>query len=303
MAAISGRLNLVMGVVLCAGMALECRENSGTTPPAIVATTTPTSASVDDETGGLIEHHRYHHHGGVTLLIAMSLDLLGVSPEQQAAVDKIRTELHARMAPARAAEQILVALLADGIAGGSIDVAKADAAVAQVSAAAATVHEASSDALNELHRALTPVQRGALVDKVEAHWGVWQRANAEATGPASPTDGHLAMLATDLGLTQDQVARIRTSLAEGAKRVPRLDTQEVAMRVRAFGDAFRGDRFDAKALTTASGVDARMVTWGAARLAYFMESVGPLLTPEQRADLASELREHAAHDPSAEGTP
>ena len=90
------------------------------------------------------------------------------------------------MEPARAAEQSLLATLADGLAGANLDAARVDAAVAQVSAAAAAVHDASADALNELHAVLTPPERGALVDKVEAHWAVWQKANAEDVGPATP---------------------------------------------------------------------------------------------------------------------
>jgi len=72
-----------------------------------------------------------------------------------------------------------------------------DAAVAQLTAAGATVHDASADALNRLHAALTTVQREALVDKVSAHWTVWQKANSE--------DHHVQLLMADLDLTPDQV--------------------------------------------------------------------------------------------------
>lgn len=149
-------------------------------PPAAA----PTSAGIenDDAVAGLMEHHRYHHHGGLTLFIAMSLDTLGISPEQRTAVEKIRTELHARMEAADAAERNLEATLADGVAAASIDTAKVDADVAQLTAAAAGVHDASCDALNKLHDELTPPQRAALVDKVESHWAVWKKTNAEESG-------------------------------------------------------------------------------------------------------------------------
>jgi Spy/CpxP family protein refolding chaperone len=175
-----------LGLVFAAGVGLvACGGDSANRQPAASATS---SATDDEATADLTEHHRYHHHGGVTLFIAMSLDTLGVSPEQRAAVEKIRTELRARMEPARTAEQDLVATLAEGLAAGTIDAAKVDTGVARVTAAAASVHEASSAALNELHSVLTPVQRAALVDKVDAHWAVWQNANAEETGPASARD-------------------------------------------------------------------------------------------------------------------
>ncbi len=250
---------------------------------------------------GLREHHRYHHHGGVTLFVAMSLDTLGVSPEQRAAVEKIRATLHARMDPARIAEQGLMATLADGLAAGSIDTAKVNAGIAQVNAAAAAVHDASADALNELHAVLTPPQRAALVDKVESHWAVWQDANARDRSPGG--DRRLATLAAELDLTPDQVSKIQAGLGEKMRAVPAVDPREVSAHVHAFGDAFRGERFDARALTTTNGTDARLAGWGATHLALLVETMSAVLTPDQRAGLAQILRAHATHDPNAQGNP
>jgi Spy/CpxP family protein refolding chaperone len=279
------------------GATVGCGGSSANTPPAA------TAVSADDATASLTEHHRYHHHGGVTLLIVMSLDTLGVSPEQRGAVEKIRADLHARMEPARTAEQGLVATLADGLAAANFDAARVDAALAQVTTAAAALHDASADALNELHTVLTPPQRAALVDKIESHWAVWREANAEETGPANREGDRLAMLAMELGLTAAQADKIRAGLAEGMKAVPRLDPQEIATHLRAFGDAFLSEKFDARALTTASGANAHLVGWGAAHMAHFVETVSPVLIPDQRAQLAQRLRDHATHDPSAEGNP
>jgi Spy/CpxP family protein refolding chaperone len=256
-----------------------CGGVSANTPPPATAAR---ASDVDDVSAGLMEHHRHHHHGGVTLMIALSLDTLGVSPGQRTAVEKIRSDLHARMEPARAAEQQLVTTLADGLAAANLD-------------------DASADALNELHAVLTPPERAALVDKVEAHWAVWQKANAEQTDPRNPERGQLAMLATDLGLTRNQVDKIRAGLGEGMKAMPRVDLQEIATHLRAFGDAFRSDKFDARVLTTANGANAHLAGWGAARLAHFIEAVSPVLTPDQRARFAQRLREHAAHTPSNGG--
>jgi hypothetical protein len=50
--------------------------------------------------------------------------------------------------------------------------------------------------LNQLHAVLTPEQRAALVDKVEAHWTIWQNANSEPVGPSRP--GYLESLASEL---------------------------------------------------------------------------------------------------------
>jgi Spy/CpxP family protein refolding chaperone len=274
-----------LAAVSCGGASANAR------PPATAAS----ASDIDEVAAGLTEHHRHHHHGGVTLLIALSLDTLGISPAERPAVEKIRRDLHARMEPARAAQQRLAAALADGVAAANLNATTVDAAIAQVSAAAATVHDASTDALNELHAVLTPPERAALVDKVEAHWSVWQKANAEETDPAHPEGGRLAMLTTDLDLTQDQVEKIRAGFGERMKAVPRLDPQEVTTHIQAFGDAFRSEKFDAKALTGASGANAHLAGWGAAHLAHFIEAVSPVLTPDQRAEFAQRLREHSAH--------
>lgn len=288
-------MGIVASLVFAAGTPIGCGGAAASTP----TTTTAVSVRADDEaSAGVIEHHRYHHHGGVTLLIAMSLDTLSVTPEQQAAVETIRTSLHTRMAPARAAEQGLVAALADGVASASIDTAKVDAAVAQVTTTAATVHDACTDALNALHAVLTPRQRTALVDRVEAHWAVWQKANAEEPGPTYPNDGHVATLVLKLGLNAEQVDKIRAAFGDRASAQPRFDPQMIATHLRAFGDAFRSEKFDAKGLATASTANAHMVGWGAAHMARFVETVSPVLTPDQRAIFAQRLREHASHNAS-----
>lgn len=293
------KINKIAAVFLGASVIVGCGGAAANTPPPATAAR---ASDVDDVADALMEHHRHHHHGGVTLMIALSLDTLGISSEQRTAVEKIRRDLHARMEPARAAEQRLVATLADGVAAANLDAAAVDAAIAQVTAAATSVHDASTDALNELHAALTPPERAALVDKVEAHWAVWQKANAEeqpakaeGSNPANPERGRLALLATDLGLTQDQIGKIRANLGERMKAVPRLDPREISTYLRSFGDAFRGDKFDAKVFTRANDANAHLAGWGAAHLAHFIEAVSPVLTPDQRAEFAQRLREHSAH--------
>jgi Spy/CpxP family protein refolding chaperone len=254
------------------------------------------TAEGDEVAAGLMEHHQHHHHGGVTLLIALSLDTLGgVSPDQRDAVEKFATELRDQMEPARRAEQDLHTLLADGIAAGAIDHAKVEAAVARVQAAAGSVRDASVDVLNRLHAVLTPAQRAALADKVEAHWDVWQRANAEEPNgtPDQPRkSGHLERLVRELGLSQDQIVMIHAKLA--GTPPPPFDPQVVANHIRAFGEAFRADVFDARAIP-GGGADTELTAFGAARVARFYEAVDPVLTGEQRAKLAEILREHASY--------
>jgi Spy/CpxP family protein refolding chaperone len=144
---------------------------------------TPAEGDEDESMADVKAHHRHHHHGGFAMFIAMSLDSLGTTPEQDAQIVKIRDDIHAKLMPAHDAEKNVLSVLADGIAAGRIDKAKVDAAIEKLSTASAGVHDAVADSLNQLHAVLTPEQRLALIDKVEAHFKVWHHAT-RATSPS-----------------------------------------------------------------------------------------------------------------------
>ena len=62
--------------------------------------------------------------------------------------------------------------------------------------------------------------------------------------------------------------------------------------IQAFATAFVADKFDVKSLaTTATAAAGHVARHGGARLARFYEAVTPVLTPEQRAKLAAQLKE------------
>jgi len=257
-----------------------------------------TVAQEDDETSAdLKTHHRHHHHGGFAMFILMAADTVGVTPEQQAAVDKIKEDLHANMGPAHDVEKALLNTLADGVAAGTIDAAKVDAEVVQIAAAAGQVHAATADAVNQLHAVLRPEQRAALVDKVEAHWMLWKNANGdEATEHEHEEGGRIAHIQKELGLSPDQVDKIKAGFTASMASVQaKFDPAEADAHMKAFGSAFVADQFDAKALATADATNAHMATWGATRMVRFYETVTPTLTPEQRTKLADMIRRHANH--------
>jgi Spy/CpxP family protein refolding chaperone len=275
----------------------------GSTPPAAapggsadVAPAGTTPAGDDDEAmADLKEHHRHHHHGGFAMFIAMSLDSLGTSPEQDAAIKKAQADLHAKMQPAHDAEKNLLTTLAAGVAAGNIDPGAVNAAVAQVAAAAAGIHDAVADTLNQIHATLTPPQRAALVQKVEAHLHVWRDSNSEDEPAATDAHGgHLGRLAKELALSPDQVEKIRASFKASMGGSPaHFDAQEAEAHLKAFGTAFASDAFDAKTLTTGGAANAHIATFGLTRMTRFYEAVTPVLTADQRTRLADTLRRHA----------
>ncbi len=287
----------VFSVVVVGLAGVGCGGSAATQAPTTTSAGVPGSAgSLEDDQASveLTTHHR-HHHGGFVGFIVASIETIGVSPEQQAAVDKIQADFKLKVEPVRAANGAMMLALADGVAAGALDQAKLDAALAAVTAAAGSVHGASADALNALHNALTPEQRQALVDKIDAHWSIWKDSNAgdQATDNARP-EGHIARLAQEIGLTNEQVDKTRAALAAlpPASRGP-FDPAAAEAHVKAFSAAFVAPQFDARTLTTADPANKGIASWGATRMVHFYQALTPVLTPEQRAKVAATLREHA----------
>jgi Spy/CpxP family protein refolding chaperone len=247
----------------------------------------------DESMADLAEHHRHHHHGGFAMFIAMSLNSLNTTPEQAAAITKIRTDMHAAMAPAHDAERAVLLALAEGMASNEIDQSRVDAAIAELKTASARVDYTVAGSLGALHATLTPPQRAALADKVEAHFEVWHHTNApDEAAMRDAHGGHLGKLAKELALSPQQVETIRARFTSSMSGVPHFDRAEADARLKAFGVAFAGDTFAPKALFTGSP-NAHMAAWGITRTVHFYEAVLPVLTPEQRAKLAGDVRRHA----------
>ena len=291
-------------LAVAAGAGVGCGGSSAGSATAATATAsaegTPagSQAGTDEEGDKLVEHHR-HHHGGVAMFLSMSLDSLGLSDSERAAVTKIQSDLWTKIEPTHAAQHDVLALLADGVAAGSVDKAKVDAAVAQVDASAAAVQAATTDALNQLHAVLSPPERVALVQKLEAHWRVWQEANAEGDQP--PADkkhgDRFASLTRDLNLTPDQIDHIRSALhAAPVDSAKKLDPAEVDGKLHAFGTAFTSETFDAKTVNGGEGANVSLPSHGIRRMARFYEAAAPVFTPDQRTKVAASLREHAGQE-------
>jgi Spy/CpxP family protein refolding chaperone len=253
------------------------------------------AAPTDEAAAELREHHRNHNSGGVMKFVAMSLDTLGTADEgKRAQVAKLQGEMNANMAPAREAEKEFLQTLADGIATGAVDKAKVDAALSKVTSAATTKHDVDYDTLNQIHKILSPEERAALVDKVQAHYEVWSTVNQEAKAAG----GRLGELTAEVGLTPDQVAKMSAALKARPATGGESRSKRAEARVHAFTTGFSTASFDAKSLASKTPTIAGR---GSIRMAQFYETVTPLLTTEQRTKLAEILHEHASYEPASSG--
>ncbi len=240
--------------------------------------------------------HRDRHHGGVQALIVMSLKDLDLTADQQAAVEKIKTDLLASMEPARTAEKDFANVLADGVAAGKVDKAKGDAAINKLVTQVQAAGAASATALNSLHAALTPPQRAKLVDELQGHWEKWKAAQGkDEADDKEHHNGHMLALVRDLSLTQEQADKIKAAFKDKMKAAPQDHAhKEVQDHLTAFGTAFKADTFDAKKLTGGKAADGHIAKWGATRREQFLLVAAPILTPDQRTKLAQQIRDHAA---------
>jgi Spy/CpxP family protein refolding chaperone len=261
-----------------------------TAPPEAAPPPNPTGAEVTEG-----QEHREHHHGGVLGLIVMSLKDLDLTADQQAAVEKIKTDVLASMEPARTAEKDFANTLADGVAAGKVDRAKADAAITKLVTQVQASHDASLGALNQLHAALTPAQRAKLVDEVQGHWEKWKEAHGkDEADDKQHHPGFMLALVREVGLSQDQADKIKASFHDKMKAAPQDHAhKEVQDHLAAFGTAFKADTFDAKKVAGGKAAGGHIAKWGATRRARFLEAAAPILTPDQRTKLADTIRDHA----------
>jgi Spy/CpxP family protein refolding chaperone len=281
-------LGAVLPGFLVGSLMMGCEETPPAQSPPGSAEITGGKAPAPEDQGELWSHHR-HHQGGFVGFVMNAVETIGVTPEQQAAIDKIKADFKAKVEPVRAANAAIMTALADQIAAGAVDVTKLQPQIDAVSAAAAQVHGATADALNQLHAVLRPEQRMPLVDKVDAHFAIWKEANAEQA--ADPKhDAHITLLAKELGLTPDQVEKGRASMA--AARAP-FDTGAAEAHMKAFALAFPAASFDAKALTTADAANTKIAAWGVTRMVNLYQALTPVLSQDQRTKIANQLKEHA----------
>jgi Spy/CpxP family protein refolding chaperone len=233
------------------------------------------------------------HPGGVLArMLGASLAEIDLRAEQRTAIESIRTDLRAKMQPVRTVRKQLAGTLADGVAAGAIDHAKLDPQIEALARAMEASKPAIQESMNRLHASLDPQQRRHLVESMKAKASAWREGGPEGGGRAHMRE-RFRKMADELGLSHEQRGQIRTRARDqmlGADmRKAREGHPGRAQHMRAVGEAFASERFDARTLDVGkNGSDlVRMLSNGVVR---FVEVALPVLTPEQRARFAQMVR-------------
>jgi Spy/CpxP family protein refolding chaperone len=239
--------------------------------------------SPDQAQAGQHEHHRGHREG----LIGAALKLDSLTPQQRSQIEALAQQRKTASMPVRQADAQVLTMLAKQVERASIDPQGLASSLNNEQSATTQQGVVERDTLNQLHAILTPAQRNQLVDSIEATRTQAMQDHKDGgrgDGEAHRGGGERAKL----GLTADQKAQIRANMkAEWQASRANGATPERAAHKQAL-ESFRGDSFDASSLVRVENRGER-----AEKLA---QAMVPVLTPAQRATLASQLRARAAHE-------
>jgi Spy/CpxP family protein refolding chaperone len=261
---------------------------------------------------------------GPARLVANALSTITLRPEQRVELERLLDQASARHKTLRETTgNKLVPALADQLEKGTID----RAALATIVAEARAQHEAAQAAdaadLNRLHTLLSPEQRAEFVDAVktefrrhqdrdhggspghhkgrgkEPHDGEEDDKHAEDGHAQAHERNHGGMakhgvwkLFKALNLDDAQKEKVKAVLAEMRRDDPAdADKPEhknvVDSKVQAF-EAFKDGAFDANSAMFAHAASAR---WAMGEhLVEMMEKIVPVLTADQRTQVAARLR-------------
>jgi Spy/CpxP family protein refolding chaperone len=239
------------------------------------------------ETHGEHAKHRGAHREG---LVGEAMKLDSLTPAQRTAIEQLVQERKSASVPVRVADAQVLTELAHQVEQASVDAQGLQASLGVERTAVSGEVAADRDALVKLHAILTPAQRAQLVDIVEASFAKEHKAT-ESKEPNASTEAQGEKRGHEggkLGLTAEQRTQFRANLK--AERAPKTAEQVKAERDahKAALESFRGDSFDATALVRVENRGERAETMAKAMV--------PVLSPAQRATLASELRARAARE-------
>jgi Spy/CpxP family protein refolding chaperone len=242
----------------------------------------------------------------VAQLLRASLDQIQLRADQKASLEALRDDVRAKSEPVKQAGQQLARTLVESVARASADRTGIDAQIDKLAAAVQANEPVLQDAANKLHATLDRTQRKQLVEIMREKGQQWrEHARTDRQEGRGVLRERMQRLAQDLQLSSEQQGvirdRMRAQMNPEAMRAARSRLDQMQTHMKAIGDAFQSDSFDARALGV--GANAPEITrLFADRIARFVLTLQPLLTPEQRVHLAQIIRDRA-HDVDFDSEP
>lgn len=229
-------------------------------------------------------------HGQLKFLGA-ALGDVPLTGAQRGQIERLAADAEARHEPALQARQELMLILAAQVEAGTIDRTALQPKVDAIAAVARSAQSADRAAFEQLHAILTPDQRVAFADAVEAR-------GSRAVEFAA--HGGLKQWADSLNLTDVQRDQIKGILTQNAG-IPRAHDGgqehdghwEGGRRGAKILEAFKADRFVFDEVVPVRDAGQGVETM-ADRFLTVAAQVLPLLTPRQRATAAARLRDRAS---------
>jgi Spy/CpxP family protein refolding chaperone len=147
--------------------------------------------------------------------------------------------------------------------------------------------------MNALHAMLTPAQRIEVVDLTKTAWKERkEKGFMHHEGGGGGFGMHMKQLAEDLNLTDAQKQAFHDEFAS----MPHPDKSQfegMKEKMKAVGEAFATDSFDAKALGVGEKIPTMAKNFGT-RMEHMVEAAIKILDANQRVMLAAKIRDHAA---------
>jgi Spy/CpxP family protein refolding chaperone len=270
------RVSLVSVVALSAATMTACARSTPSDGKAAVAAEAQAAPAASPE-----------HRPGYQMF--RRIEALDLRPAQRAALAEVEQNLAAELAPHRATMKSLANAMADSIESGTIDEEQSARQKEALLGVLADARAATTTAMNDVHDALDPDQRVALVAQLRAEH------EARKAGKIDHDHSPIARLAVQLGLSEDQKQALHEAVQKGAdelvpSRRERREAHEAKMR--ALGDAFVSDAFDAADFDLASGAEDAIALFTEASTRA-VEVSNRVLSSGQRRMLAEMLRARA----------
>jgi hypothetical protein len=221
-------------------------------------------------------------------LIREALSKVTLRADQKTTIDQIAADAKARHAPIQQARLALASALADQVQAGTVDRTALQPKIDALMQAIQQERPAGIAALVRLHDLLDGTQRNQFVDALES------QAHGEHHHPREGRGMEMRKWAADLNLTDAQRQQIHEAMKasfeahDGGRGGGKEHWGEAHEGARKLFESFRQDQFapDPNGPSLAGDMAEHRVD----HIAAFVQTVVPILTPEQRAIAAQKIR-------------